>query len=135
MSEDLDRQVRDAVDRAAERVAATQRQVADRLAGAPPVTGRASSADGAVTVVVAPGGMLRTVEIGPAAMAMGPEALAREVVELAGKATRNAAARMHASLRGVLDQSGVRGLEELGLRPGEDDDPDDDVDTMLRRVL
>ncbi|GGM59651.1 hypothetical protein GCM10012275_33460 [Longimycelium tulufanense] len=150
MSEEWDRQTPPAVDpavrragntstdpgtgRVADQVARTQYRVAEQLARTGPVTGHASSADGAVSVVVSPGGMLRSVRLTPAALHMGPDALAKEVVELAGRATRNAAARLHAALRGVLDQASVRNLEELGIRPYSEPDSDSDgYDPFSRR--
>ncbi|HEY8373051.1 MAG TPA: YbaB/EbfC family nucleoid-associated protein [Pseudonocardiaceae bacterium] len=137
MSEDLDRQVTEAVQAAARRVDETRQRVAAQLARTGPVVGRASSGDGAVAVEVAPGGMLRDVRISPAAMRMGPDALAREVLALAGQAARNAAAQLHASLRDVLDPATTRGLEELGLPAGPvggwNDEADDDVDPLFRR--
>ncbi|GAA1278330.1 YbaB/EbfC family nucleoid-associated protein [Saccharothrix xinjiangensis] len=112
----------DEVERAARRVADTGRRVGEHLARTGPVRGRASSPDGAVTVVAAPGGAPQDVRVSPAALAMGPRALADEIVRVAAAASRDAAARAHRSLERVVDPATLRALTEIGFERGPDDD-------------
>ncbi|MFD7654086.1 hypothetical protein ACFV4N_08925 [Actinosynnema sp. NPDC059797] len=112
----------DEADRAARRVADTGRRVGEHLARTGPVLGRASSPDGAVTVVAAPGGAPREVRVSPAALALGPRALADEIVRVAAAASRDAATRVHRSLERVVDPETLRALTEIGFERGPDDD-------------
>jgi hypothetical protein len=112
----------DEAERAARRVADTERQVSEHVARTGPVRGRASSADGAVTVVTGPGGPPQEVRIAPAALNMGPRALADEILRVSARAARDAASRLHRTLERVADPAAVRALAEIGFERGPDDD-------------
>ncbi|MFJ6675260.1 hypothetical protein ACIQMJ_29515 [Actinosynnema sp. NPDC091369] len=112
----------DETQRAAERVADTERRVAEHVARTGPVLGRASSPDGAVTVVAAPGGPPQEVRVAPSALTMGPRALADEILRVSARASRDAAARAHRSLERVADPATLRALTEIGFDRGPDDD-------------
>ncbi|MET1071925.1 MAG: hypothetical protein ABWY11_04675 [Umezawaea sp.] len=114
---DQDDQVGAEIDRANRWVADTERRAADHLARGGPVLGRASSPDGAVTVVTPPGAPPTGIRITPAALRMGPDALAAEIVRIAGRASRDAGARLHQSLHRVVDPGTSSGLAELGFAP------------------
>lgn len=123
----------DEAERAARRVADTERQVSEHLARTGPVLGRASSPDGAVAVVTVPGGPPREVRVSPAALNMGPRALADEILRVADAAAKDAAGRMHRSLERVADPAALRALGEIGFERGPDQDPDDDLDGSYLR--
>ncbi|WP_367135140.1 hypothetical protein [Saccharothrix sp. HUAS TT1] len=112
----------DETQRAAERVADTERRVSEHAARTGPVLGRASSPDGAVTVVTAPGGPPREVRVSPAALNMGPRALADEILRVAARASKDASTRMHRTLERVADPATLRALTEIGFERGPDDD-------------
>ncbi|PSL54605.1 hypothetical protein B0I31_106119 [Saccharothrix carnea] len=112
----------DETQRAARRVADTERQVAEHAARTGPVLGRASSPDDAVTVVTAPGGPPREVRVSPSALNMGPRALADEILRVSARASRDAATRLHRTLERVADPAAVRALAEIGFERGPDDD-------------
>jgi hypothetical protein len=114
---DLDDQVGTEIDRANRRVAETEQRVADHLARGGPVLGRATSADGAVTVVTPPGAPPQEIRVEPGALRMGPDALADEIVRVAARAARDAGARLHRSLGRVVDPGTADGLAELGFHP------------------
>ncbi|MFI9007385.1 hypothetical protein ACIGNX_09175 [Actinosynnema sp. NPDC053489] len=114
----------DETQRAARRVADTGRQVAEHVACTGPVLGRASSPDGAVTVVTAPGGPPREVRVSTSALSMGPRALADEILRVSARASRDAASRAHRAVARVTDPATARALAEIGFPPGPDDDPD-----------
>ncbi|MFD1149759.1 hypothetical protein [Saccharothrix hoggarensis] len=116
----------DEAERAAQRVADTERRISEHVARTGPVLGRASSPDGAVTVVTAPGGPPREVRVSPAALTMGPRALADEILRVSARASRDAASRLHRTLERVADPAAVRALAEIGFEPGPDDGSDDD---------
>ncbi|QFZ23310.1 hypothetical protein [Saccharothrix syringae] len=112
----------DEAERAARRVADTRQRIGEHLARTGPVRGRASSPDGAVTVVAAPGGPPQEVRVTPAALALGPRALADEILRVAAAASRDAADRAHRVLERVADPATMRALTELGFERGPDDD-------------
>jgi hypothetical protein len=117
---DLDDQVGAEIARANRRVAETGQRVSEHLARGGPVFGRASSSDGAVTVSTPPGGPPQEIRISPAALRMGPDALADEIVRVAGRAARDAGSRLHQTLARVVDPNIARGLAELGFEPERD---------------
>jgi hypothetical protein len=112
----------DDIRRAGERVADTERRVSEQIARTGPVLGRASSVDGAVSVVTAPGAPPQRVLLSRDALSRGPDALAAEIVRVAGLAARDASARMHRTLERVVDPDQ---LTRLGFPPGDprDDEP------------
>ncbi|ROP40056.1 YbaB/EbfC family nucleoid-associated protein [Saccharothrix texasensis] len=112
----------DETQRAAQRVADTGRRVAEHVARTGPVRGRASSPDGAVTVVATPGGPPQEVRVSPSALNMGPRALADEILRVSARASRDAASRVHRALERVADPAAVRALAEIGFERGPDDD-------------
>ena len=114
----------DETQRAARRVADTERQVAEQAARTGPVLGRASSPDGAVTVVAAPGGPPREVRVSPSALHRGPRALADEILRVSARASRDAASRLHRTVAGVVDPATARALSEIGFEPGPDEEFD-----------
>ncbi|WNV90706.1 hypothetical protein [Umezawaea sp. Da 62-37] len=114
---DPDDQVGAEIERANRWVADTERRVADHFARGGPVLGRASSPDRAVTVVTPPGAPPTEIRISPAALRMGPDALAAEIVRVAARATRDASTRLHHSLHRVVDPGTTSGLTELGFTP------------------
>ncbi|WP_257900582.1 hypothetical protein [Saccharothrix obliqua] len=109
--------------RAADRVAEVEARVSAHIARTGPVLGRASSADGAVTVVSAPGAPPREIRISKAALNMGADALGAEIVRVAERAAADAAARMHQSLARLVDPATSRALDDIGFPAGavEDD--------------
>ncbi|GAA3017928.1 YbaB/EbfC family nucleoid-associated protein [Actinokineospora globicatena] len=117
------------LDAVARRVEQTEQRAAARLERVGPVTGQASN--GAVTVEVRPGGQLSQVQLTPAALAGGAEALAAQIMVLAGQATRRAGAAMHQALAPVLGPEGERHLASLGYEPIEDEGEDPVFDSPL----
>ncbi|MDQ2587214.1 hypothetical protein CKY47_25140 [Saccharothrix yanglingensis] len=107
------------MERAARRVAEAGRRAAEHVARTGPVFGRASSPDGAVTVVAVPGGPPREVRVSPAALRMGPRALADEILRVSRRASRDAADR---SLERVVEPEAVAALAEIGFERGPDED-------------
>ncbi|SDN41834.1 hypothetical protein [Allokutzneria albata] len=124
----------DDVTRAAASIRATEDRVAERLARTGPVVGRATSGDGEVVVEVVPGGGLRDVQLGPAALRMNTDALAREILALAGRAERLAGARLHHAVGAALDASAQKELVSLGIERADDED-EDEAGPLLRRPL
>lgn len=110
------------IERAAREITETGARVAAFQSRNGPVIGTSASADGAITVTVSPGGNLVDLKIENSALTTPPDDLAAELVRLAGKATRNANARMHASLRSVVGPEVTRGLAEIGIEPGAGED-------------
>ena len=120
----------DETQRAARRVADVEAQVSQHIARTGPVLGRASSSDGAVTVVTAPGAPPGEIRIAPGAVNMGAAALGDEIVRVAARAAADAAARMHQSLARVVDPATSKALTDIGFPQGR---PDDDYgDSYLR---
>ena len=72
----------DDVERAARKVRDVEQAVSDHVARSGPITGRASSPDGAVTVVATPGGPPQEITVSAAALRMGPQGLAAELTSL-----------------------------------------------------
>src|SRR5207248_2561660 len=81
-----------------------------RFARSGPVVGKAESADGAISVEVAPGGLLTGLRLHRSALRYGSSALAEHIFELAQRATRRAGDRMYHTLAPVLgpDDSNLR---------------------------
>lgn len=128
------------IERAAREITETGARVAALRSRNGPVTGRSTSTDGAITVTVTPGGNLVEVQIENSALTMEPDELAAELVRLAGKATRDANARMHSSVRAVVGPEVTRGLTELGIHAGTGQDAEDEEtgmpwDGVLRRPV
>jgi hypothetical protein len=111
--------VDDDVERAARKVRDVEQAVSQHVARSGPITGRASSPDGAVTVIATPGGPPQQIVVSPAALRMGPQGLAAEIMRIAEKAQRTASSRLHETLERVVDP---RELTELGFARGQDDD-------------
>ena len=120
------------VERADRKIAETGARVSAQLGRAGKVTGRASTPDGAITIVVAPGGRLLEVNIENSALTMRPEQLAAVLVEVAGRATRSAGSRMQQSVRSVVEPSVADSLAQLGFTPGVADEDVDWVDVIRR---
>jgi hypothetical protein len=116
------------IDREAARVTEQVDRVADQarrqFERVGPVVGRAESPDGAVRVQVAPGGLLTDVRLTRAALRGGAEGIAKQIVELAGRATRRAGDRMYHTMAPVLGRGGEQHLRSLGFEPLPDDDED-----------
>lgn len=123
-----------AVRQVAERAAAAAERSSSRIAATGPLTGRARSADGSITVEVSPGGVLTDVRLTPAALRWGSAAIAREVVALAARATRQASGRVHAAVSGVLNPATTRALGELGVAPPERRPEPEEDQSVLRRA-
>lgn len=121
------------VERADRAIRESGARISAQLGRSGPVTGRATSSNGAITVVVGPGGRLLEVNIDNSALIMKPEELATELVDLAGKAARNAGARMQQSVRSVVSPAVADSLAELGFSPNASDEDVDWVD-VIRRV-
>jgi hypothetical protein len=111
--------VDDDVQRAARKVRDVEQAVSEHVTRSGPITGRASSPDGAVTVLATPGGPPRQITVSQAALRMGPQGLAAEIMRIADKAQRNANTRLHQTLDRVVDP---RELTALGVERGQDDD-------------
>ncbi len=109
----------DDVERAARKVRDVGQAVSDQVARSGPITGRASSPDGAVTVVATPGGPPQEVVVSAAALRMGPQGLAAEIMRIAEKARRDAGSRLHRTLDRVVDP---RELTAMGFERGQDDE-------------
>jgi hypothetical protein len=110
------------------------------LARTGPPVGTASSRDNTISVTVSPGGTPQDIRIDNAALNLGPDALAEELVRLAGLATGQADSRMHQSLRPMLDARTASGLARLGMpeagparRSSDEDDPDGEYRSVLGR--
>jgi len=121
------------VERADAKVRETRARVSAHLGRGGQVTGRATSPSGAITVVAGPGGRLLEVNIDNSVLTMKPEQLAAELVELAGRAARNAGARMQQSVRSVVGPAVADSLAELGFTPGAADEDVDWVDVIRRQ--
>lgn len=121
--------------RVARRAEGAAASTAASLASTGHITGEARSADGTITVVVSPGGMLQDVQLTAAALRRGAAEVSREVVALAGRATRQADGRLRRALSGVLDPAATRALRTLGVGTEPERGPDFDDDSVLRRVL
>ena len=118
-----------------ERVQQAEARADERLSRLGPVKGKASTADGAISVEVAPGGLLTNITLAPIALSADAETLARQITVLAEKATARAGSNMHKTLTPVLGPSGEKHLASLGYVPIEDegdDDPDRDFADPLR---
>lgn len=109
----------DDVERVARKVRDVERAVSEHVTRSGPITGRASSPDGAVTVVATPGGPPRQITVSPAALRMGPHGLAAEIMRVADKAQRAASTRLHQTLERVVDP---RELTAMGLPRDRDED-------------
>ncbi len=109
----------DDVERAARKVRDVEQAVSEHVARSGPITGRASSPDGAVTVVATPGGPPRQVTVSPASLRMGPHGLAAEIMRVAENARRDANTRLHRTLERVVDP---RELTAMGIEAGRDDE-------------
>ena len=132
MSEYNDRLDAD-VERADAAIRETGARVAAHLGRGGAVTGKASSASGAISVVVGPGGRLLEVNIDNSAlMTMRPEQIAAALVDLAARATRDAGARMQQSVRSVVRPSVADSLAQLGFTPRSGDEEVDWVDVIRR---
>ena len=107
------------------KVRQAEEQAAAQVARAGPLSGRAISPDGSISVEVAPGGLLTGVRLSAAALSAGMETLARQITALADRATRVAGGHMHKALAGVV---GEKHLESLGYVPAEDEPGVDDTD-------
>ncbi|WP_199434243.1 YbaB/EbfC family DNA-binding protein [Qaidamihabitans albus] len=118
---DVDREVA----RAGEQADRTAERARERFERAGSVAGRAESANGAISVEVAPGGLLTDVRLTHAALRGGSEAVAQQIMELAERATRRAGDRMYGSLSPVLGKDGEKHLARLGYEPLPDDDEDE----------
>lgn len=120
--------------RADQRIRETGARVSAHLSRSGPVTGKATSTDGAITVTVGPGGRLVDLDIENSALTMKPEQLAAELVSLARRATRDANGRMHQSIRSVVGREVADSLTQLGIAPAaESDDADAEFLRMIRR--
>ncbi|MET9228887.1 hypothetical protein [Lentzea sp. NPDC003310] len=109
----------DDVQRAARKARDVEQAVSEHVTRSGPITGRASSPDGAVTVVATPGGPPQQIAVSPAALRMGPHGLATEIMRIAEKAQRAANTRLHQTLERVVDP---RELEAVGIERGQDED-------------
>ncbi|NUT99003.1 MAG: hypothetical protein HOY78_44075 [Saccharothrix sp.] len=105
-------------------------QVSQHIARTGPVLGRASSSDGAVTVVTAPGAPPQQIRIAPGALNMGADALGAEIVRVAERASADAAARMHQSLARLVDPATAKALTDIGFPAGG---PEDDFEDSFPR--
>jgi DNA-binding protein YbaB len=112
------------IERADRRIRETGERVAEHLGRTGPVTGRATSPDGAVTVVVGAGGRLLEVRIDNSALMQKPEQLAAQLVNLAGRATKDAGGRLHQSMRRVVSPEVANSLAQLGIPPPADEEVD-----------
>lgn len=98
------------------------------------ISGRASSPDGGIDVVVAPGGLLTGLTLSPAAVSGDMDTLARNIMALADRATRRAGSNMHKALAPVLGERGEKHLESLGYVPVDDDAAEADFDDPLKHI-
>ena len=117
----VDRRVREAGAHAAAEVARAGR-----------ISGRATSPDGAISVEVAPGGLLTDLRLSPAALQVDMETLARRITSVAERATRLAGGNMHKALAPVV---GEQHLESLGYVPVDDEEADTDPDAAFADPL
>jgi hypothetical protein len=120
------------IQRADRKIKETGRRVSAQ-AHSDPVTGRAATPDGAITVTVRPGGGLEDIEIQHSALLLHPDKLAEELVKLAQQATRNANGRLHQSIRSVVSADVAKSLTKLGLAPAAVSDEEVDWVEVLRR--
>ncbi|MEU6645884.1 YbaB/EbfC family nucleoid-associated protein [Saccharomonospora sp. NPDC046836] len=115
---DVDREA----SRVSEQVERTAERAQEQFARIGSVAGRAESADGAIRVEVAPGGLLTDVRLTHASLRAGTDAVAQQIVELAHQATRRAGDRMYRALAPVLGPDGEKHLSSLGYEPLPDDE-------------
>jgi hypothetical protein len=118
--------------RADQRIRETGERVTAHLGRTGPVTGKATSPDGAITVVCGPGGRLVDLDISNAALTMKPEQLADVLVKLAGQATRSAGGRMRQSMSQVVSPEVVNHLTGLGFSAEGADEEVDWVNVIRR---
>ncbi|MFD9699013.1 hypothetical protein [Lentzea sp. NPDC059081] len=109
----------DDVHRAARKIREVEQAVTTHAANTGPITGQASSPDGAVTVTATPAGPPQQITVTPASLRMGPHALAAEIMRIAAKAQLNANTRLHQTLNRVVDPEE---LTAMGIENVRDDD-------------
>ncbi|SDD19364.1 YbaB/EbfC family nucleoid-associated protein [Actinokineospora iranica] len=119
------------LDTVAQRVERTRAEAEQRAQRVGPITGKAMSGDGAISVEVRPGGLLSEVKLTPAALSSGSDALAAQIMALADRATRRAGASMYQTLAPVLGPAGEKHLTSLGYEPTDEDDEDEAFDSPL----
>lgn len=120
------------IERADRKIAETGARISAHLSRGGPVTGRATSQDGSITVTVGPGGRLVELEIDNSALSLKPEQLADALVGVARQATKDANGRMHQSVRSVAGNDVAARLTELGIGPAAD--PDDSTAEWLDTI-
>jgi hypothetical protein len=104
------------------KVAHADEQAQAQVARVGRISGHAASPDGGIEVEVAPGGLLTSLKLSPAAVSGDMETLARNIVSLADRATRRAGSNMYKALSPVLGEQGDKHLESLGYVPVDDDE-------------
>lgn len=117
--------------RVSQRVEQTAERAQAQTARTGRITGQAGSADGDVRIEVEPGGLLTDVHLTRGALRVGPDALARQIMELADVATRRAGDRMYRALAPELGAGGQRQLNSLGYEQLPDDDEPVEFDSPL----
>lgn len=100
-------------------------EAAERFARVGSLDGVATAPDGTVTVTVSPGGTLNEVKVAPQALRAGPHAVARQIMELADRATRRAGDKMYRALAPVLGRDGDEQLSSLGYEQLPEDELED----------
>lgn len=108
--------------RMSERIRRVADEARERLAVFGPVEGTAKSSDGGIEVTVSPGGALSEIKISEYALRSGPDTIAREILELADRATRDAGDTMYHAMAPVLGRRGAAKLKSLGYEPLPEDD-------------
>ena len=81
-----------------------------------------SSADGGVTVVLAPGGRLERLALTPQAMRLGHDGLAALITETVARAHADASARMQATMQPLFGDSTAMDFLREQIQPPEADD-------------
>jgi hypothetical protein len=115
------------------KVAHADEQARAQVARVGRISGHAASPDGGIEVEVAPGGLLTSLKLSPAAMSGDMETLARNIVSLADRATRRAGGNMYKALSPVLGEKGEKHLASLGYVPVDDEEEVDFTDPLKYR--
>lgn len=105
------------------RVAEIQRQAEETQERIRTMRAQASSSDGTVTVVLAPGGRVERLSLTPRAIELGHERLASVITETIRSAHNDAAARTQDALRPLIGESDAMEFLREHVETAVEDDP------------
>lgn len=107
------------------RVAEIQRQAEETQEQIKSMRARSASPDGSVTVVLAPGGRLESLDLGPRALDLGRERLAAEITRTIQSAHAAAAEQLQHALRPLVGESDAMEFLRSQVDDAMTDDPAD----------